>query len=388
MADSSNDEVVETVTVSASRSLQMARQPRGIVQLNGVRVDGWISWTVTSNSFFEADTFRVSYAASILPPANDADWFSQQKEIFVEIFAGFPTDPAKPDPGELASLIYGRVDSIEFDPHDGGITLSGRDLTAVFIDSKIASEYKNQPSSGIVATLAAGHAGIETSIVATKSKAGTYFDQDQYQLRANHSEWDLIAYLARKEAFVAYVQSHTLFFQPDQTSTNNPFNIIWQRPSATNASPTANVEELHFFRDLTVGKGIAVTARSANLKTGVPVVQSYPSAARPITPGKASPFGQVQNFYVSLAAGKTPFDVEAEAKARYDEIVGQEMKMTCRLPADSMLGVQTPIKVSGTRTKFDQVYYPRAITRVMSIDEGYEMTVDASNVNADSTPES
>src|SRR6185312_15026296 len=125
---------LETITVTSSRLPDgEVRHPRAIVKLSGTAVDGWISWEVTSNTFYEADTFRVSFAVSDLPPANDANWFSTQKELFVEIFAGFPSNPDKPDPSELKSLIYGRVDEMDFDPLQATINLTGRDLTAVFI---------------------------------------------------------------------------------------------------------------------------------------------------------------------------------------------------------------------------------------------------------------
>jgi hypothetical protein len=389
MADTTEGEDLQTVTVSSNGQVDgEVVYPRAIVKLGGQIVDGWLSWEVTSNSFYEADTFRVSFVIGDLPDSNNLNWFSTQKEIFVEILAGFPSNHDQPDPSELQSLIYGRVDNMDPDLAEGIIDLTGRDLTAVFIDSKITSQYVNKTSSQIVTTLAGRHAGMTASAQATKTRAGTYYDKDQVQLQASRSEWDLITYLARKEGFVAYVSGMTLFFQPNPVDESNAYDITWEPPSDDNASPSSNTQSLKFSRDLTVGKGIAVTARSANFLTGKAVVQSYPSQAKAIQAGKASPFGKVQNFYFNMSAGHTPVEVEAFAKAQYDIIISHEMKLTARLPGDNRLSILTPIKVTGTGTAWDQTYFPRSITREMSIDAGYEMTVEAQNVNPDSSPES
>ena len=382
-----NGDGIETITITSRAGSQSVRRPRGIVKLNDTAVSGWIDWTVSSNSFYEADTFRVSYAASLLPVSNNANWLSTQKELFVEILAGFPTDANHPDPAELNSLIYGRVDEIEFNPLERLITLTGRDLTAVFIDSKITDQYVNQTSSQIAQTLAALHPGISAQVTATKGKAGTYYEIDQVQLQAGRSEWDLLAYLARKEAFVIYVSGKTLFFQPDPTDRDNPYDIVWVPPDEATGSPRCNVIDLGFSRDLTVGKGITVTARSPNRTTGKPTVQSYPSNPKAIQAGKASPFGAVQTFYFNMSSDHTPVEVEAFAKARYDEIIAHEMKMSARLPADNVLSTQRAIRVAGTGTAFDQIYFPRLIVREMSLDSGYVMSVEAQNVNADTQPQ-
>ena len=136
-------------TANVGPATSAARAPRALVRLGtfpGVIVPGWKSLSVSNNSYSEADTFRIEFAASALPASNNANWFSTQKEVFAEILDGFPQDPTNPQAGELDSQIYGRVDDIVYNPRDGLITVTGRDLTAAFIDSKISDQFQNQTS--------------------------------------------------------------------------------------------------------------------------------------------------------------------------------------------------------------------------------------------------
>jgi len=387
-------------TVNVASAVSAARRPRAIVRVNGtpiaqaipasenaVVLPGWIAWSVVNNSYYEADTFRLSFATSPLPQANDASWFMTQREVYVEIFAGFPADPTNPQVAELQSLIYGRVDDVHYDPVQRTIELTGRDLTAAFIDTKITSQWTNQTASSIAQSLAAAH-GLSSVVQPTFTKVGTYYQIDQVHLQANKSEWDLLAYLARQEGFVCYVQGQQLFFQPDPTNQSDPYQIQWQAPASRSGVPVANAVELSFSRSMTIAKGITVEVRSASSKNKTPVVQSYPSAPRGIQPGKSSPFGSVQAYFGTLPRDSSPAQVQKAAKEMYDEIVAHEMKVTARLAGDNLLTIQTPIRVTGTGTAFDQTYFPREITRMMSLDEGYEMTVEAQNVNPDTAPAS
>jgi Phage tail baseplate hub (GPD) len=370
--------MLNTLPVVAS-----SRQPRGIVRLGGSPIAGWISCTVSNNSYYEADTFSVSFAVSRLPASNNADWFSKQTEIFVEILAGFPSNPDSPDASQLTSLIYGRVDLIDYQPGSTILMISGRDLTAPFIDQKLTAEYQNQTASAIVQTLAKSH-GIDSQVTSTTTKIGTYYRNEQVRMEANRSEWDFIAWLAREEGFVAFLSPAIgLYFGPDPRTTSNPYVIQWKPPSASQGGPVSNMTGLTFSRSLTVAKGITVTVRSPSLTTKTPVVQSFPGPAKTIQAGKASPFGSVQSYFFNERAGLTSVQAQQIAERRYKEIVSHAMKLEGQLPADVILGINTTIQVQGTGTAFDQLYFPRLITRRLGVDTGFAMEIEAQNT----TPE-
>lgn len=358
------------------------RQPRAIVRVGDAPVDAWESWEVTSNTYNEADSFRVSFAISALPTDMGANWFSTQPQMFVEVLAGFPTDPANPNAVELASLIYGRVDEVELDVVASKVNLTGRDLTAVFIDSKITSTYENQTSSEIATLLAQSH-GLTPVVTATTGTAGTLYKRTQVRMQADRSEWDLLIWLAREEGFVVYVTGQSLHFEPDDRESGEPYLLYWVPASASFGAPQSNAVHVSCSRSLTVSKGITVTARSPSLTKKVAVVESYPSSPKSTQAGKAGPFGGVQTFSYTLPAGRTATQVQQYAEQTYRQIVSHEMNVHATLPGDGLLSTKVVLRVQGTATAFDQDYFPHEIVRSMNLNDGYLMTVSAKNTSPD-----
>lgn len=373
---------VTSSELSADDALAASLSGGGTSTSSAVALPGWIQWSVSNNSYFEADTFSVNFAASALPSANDADWLSQQSELFIEILAGFPSNPWKPTAAELTSLIYGRVDNIDWDLAGTTVALTGRDLTAAFIDKKLTTQYQNQTASAAVTAIAQAH-GLSVMATSTSELIGAYMHNDQVRIQATQSEWDFICWLAREAGFVAYVQGQSLYFGPDQRVGADPYVIQWKPPTADQNWPTSNVRSLSVSRAMTVAKGITVTVRSPSHTKKTPTVQSYPSNPKATQAGKASPFGSVQTYYYNVEPNLTPQQVEQRAEQLYNQIVSHAMKLSAELPADLLMDVSVPVQLTGTGTKWDQTYYPRLITRSMSMDDGFLMAVEAQNT----TPE-
>lgn len=381
----------------------MVRYPRAIVRVTGdvsaddalaaslsnsgttpkaTAIDAWTSWSVSNTSYFEADTFSVDLAASALPSSNDANWFSQQSEIFVEVLAGFPANPQAPTSSELTSLIYGRVDTMDWNVTGTVLTLSGRDLTAAFIDKKLNFTAWNKLAYQAVEALAQSH-GLQCLATTTSAKIGASMNNVNARVLAGRSEWDFICWLARESGFVAYVQGQSLYFGPDDRPGAEPYVIQWTPPTSSKAAPTANVTSLHVSRTMTVAKGITVTVRSTSRTKKTATVASYPSAAKSAQAGKSGPFGSVQPYYYNVEPDLSPQQVMNRAEQLYDQIISHAMKLSAEMPADVLMSISAPVQVTGTGTAWDQTYYPRLITRSMSADDGFLMSVEAQNT----TPE-
>lgn len=362
------------------------RQPRGQVKIGGVIIPAWTSWSVDSNSFFSADTFHVTFAASALPEGQSADWFSRQKTLEVEILAGFIASEEHPQGTEMHSLIVGHVDDITFNPSTAELELTGRDLSAQLIDNKTSTEaFRNQTASQVAETLAKKY-GLTAKITKTTTKVGTYYDQDHIGLTDQRSEWDVLTYLASQEGFIALMKGRTLIFAPSPflEPPKDHYVIDFYKGAGM---VHLNGKNLSFTRSLTVAKGVVVTASSFHAKNKKAVTAFYPRAAKSIGAGRAKAVGgDVQQYKLRLPPNKSVLEVEAAAKKRYLEIIQHEMKLTLDGPADHSLDIQTAIKVQGTGTAFDQVYYPDAITWNMNMDSGYTMSLRAKNLAPENTP--
>ncbi|MDE2369365.1 MAG: hypothetical protein KGN16_10355 [Burkholderiales bacterium] len=361
-----------------------ARRPRAIVKVNGTAVPGWVDWEVNNNSHYQADTFRVSFARSQLPAQFGHDWWASQTAINVEILAGFPPDPNSFTENQLTSWIYGNVDEIDDDPVSGLLTVSGRDLTSLLIDTKTTEDFREQTASGIATTLANRH-GLDTSYIATtRSKVGTFYKQDHVHMVHEHSEWDLLCYLAAHEEFQVYVDRLSLRFEPrSDPSSVTQYLLKWDSQRSDRASPAFNGMQLNFVRNLTVARGIVVIVRSWHYGRKGAVTSTYPKSATGIKPGMSATAGG-QQVYTFTRPNLTQQEADDFATAKHRELTRHEMKLRASMPADDVLRADSVVQVLGVGSQFDQSYFPDSVTRRMSLSEGYVMTLTAKNHNTDS----
>lgn len=360
------------------------RQPRGAVKVNGELIKGWLEFELDNNAYFSADTFRCKFAGALLPVERNAIWFAEQQDMFVELFIGFPQDPASFTPGDLQSWIYGQVDHISVDPVTNTIEVDGRDLTRVFIDAKTTQKWPNQTSSQIATMLASSH-GLTPVVTATTSVVGKYYEIDHVNMADERSEWDILNYLADLEGFKVWVRGQSLYFQPaPDPTTTTPYEIVWQ-PVSTNSGPKANFESIKLTRALTVSRGIQVKIRSWNKKYAKGFTVSYPAGVKTIKVGQSS-IGSGAQIYSKTLPNLTQDQALQYAQKWHGQLVAHEMKIEgLTMPGDNDLDITSIIQFGGTGTAFDQQYFPDNINRHLSFDGGYSMTISAKNHAPDST---
>jgi phage protein D len=367
-----------------------AQAVRGGVTLAGkgqplTSIKGWTALEVDNNNFLSADTFSVTFAASKLPPDRDLNWLTSQTEIYVEIFAGVPADPSDWDVRELPSLIYGQVDTLEYDPCAATVHISGRDMTRVFIDSKTTEKWQNKTASQIVQILAQRH-GMTASVTATTTLAGKFYEIDHDKMTAGRTEWDLLCELARHEQFNVWVDGKALNFHPKvDPATVTPFKVEWTPPDAETGYSVSNVEGLKLDRALTVSKGIVVIVRSWNDAAQKTFSATFPPTKKTtITPG-GSQIGSGSQTYYYTVSNLTQEQVLKLAQAKYKQIIEHEMKCEFTIPAQNAddLQVTSVIQLTGTGTKFDQKYYPDSLRRALDFESGYTLHVSAKNHSPD-----
>jgi phage protein D len=359
----------------------LQRAPRSLVKVNGAGLAGVVSWDVDNNSNYQADTFKVTFAAGALPTAQNAAWLTAQGDLSVEILAGFPANPQAPTANELQSFIIGRVDDMLYDPLQNTIELSGRDYTSQLIDAKTTEAFTNKYSYQVVEILAARH-NMTANSVNTTQPVGSYYEIDHARLTAEHTEWDLLTWLARQEGCSVWVSGTTLNFQPVPDPSSETYVIQW----TPTTPPQANLMELKFARSLTLTKDVIVIVRSWNSKQkkGFSVTAKAPHTKNKVLRNTTIAYGQPQTYSYSIP-GLTQQQALLRAQALLTSISQHEMRLDASLPGDNLLTTRMLVTVQGTGTPFDQVYYPESVIRSMSIGEGYRMQLSAKNHSPEST---
>ncbi|MGR2662488.1 hypothetical protein ACUXVY_12940 [Chromobacterium haemolyticum] len=156
--------------------------------------------------------------------------------------------------------------------------------------------------------------------------------------------------------------------------------IRWVPPNQSHPAQANCSEDLKFERDLTLAKGVTVQVRSWT--KGKAFTVAYPqNTAKGITPGKATAKRQV---YSIVRSGLTRDDAMKLAQQTHKQITDHEMRMSCSLPGDNILMPSTIVRVEGTASPFDQLYFVDSVRRSFSFDGGYSMSLTAKNHNPNS----
>lgn len=357
------------------------RRPRGIVKINDAVVDGWLEVETDNNTFYEADTFRVTLPGRVLDSA-----LVSAPVVKVEVLAGFPADPSRFDASELEQIVIGNVDDLQFDPVFNTVTLTGRDYTSKLIDAKTTEKFANQTASEIATLLAKRH-GLTPVVTATTTKVGKYYEIDEVRLTDARTEWDLLTWLANEtladdgRKFVAYVKGEELHFEPQPSEDDDPYLLRWQPPEPARAFAQAPVMTMNFSRNLTVLRDVVVTVKSWSQKQKKGVEANYPRKPATVQPGEAQVKRQLHEYrFPNL----TQEQALRKAQAIHRDLTMQEVRMQASLPADNALSPRRIIKVVGTGTVFDQTYYPDSVRRRITNDGGYTMDVSAKNRSPES----
>lgn len=353
----------------------VVRAPRLRLLVGGIIVQGVIDAFVAANNHYAADRFTISLALGADPVANAAFW-SAQDFILVDLQAGFA--PATTPLGAIAwvSLIQGAVDSVQIDALRQTVQLQGRDLTAVFIESRIQQSFANQTASAIATTLAANHA-MQAVVTPTTTPVGRYYNSEHDRITLDQfsratTEWNLLVWLAEREGFDVFVQGTTLYFQP-QTQVSSPALTFSANPD----SASANAIDIVMERALTLAGDISVTVKSWSSRQGSAFTQTVTASG---VSGLGSQGARPQS-YVFVRPNLTPDEALRYATAKLQELTLHERVVIVRLPGELALTPRDMIAIGGTGTAFDQTYYIDTIEREIRFDGGFTERIRAKNTS-------
>mgnify|MGYP004716986099 CR=1 FL=1 len=215
-------------------------------------------------------------------------------------------------------------------------------------------------------------------VTATTQRVGEFYQIATAHLTGEQTEWDLITTLAGIENLSVSVEGDSLHFGPKRSlSTQDSYVIRWQ-PPGVQAYPQCNLsDDLSFSRALTITRGVTVEVLSWNAKRkNKQLMVSYPRPKKNTAPGKATSETQV---YRVIRNGLTPEDALALAQSIYQQIVQHEMTFSGSTAGDNLLMPDTPVRIEGTQSPFDQVYHCDRVRRTLSWETGYTMHLSGKN---------
>jgi len=340
------------------------RVPRSILKIGSTLID-WTSWQIEHNGIYEAGTIRIEIASQY--DANNASlswsWFTQQTEILVDVYAGFPNDPVNYSEGDLTLMMTARIDRLILDPATGSIRLMGRDLSGLLIDNKTDEKYPNQTSSQIAVMLAKKY-GLTPQVTATTEKVGNFYTLDHVRMTAQDSPWTLLSYLAQHEGFQCFILGRTLYFGKFQSVLSpEPYLIQFTPPNAQTPYPQSNATNLRFDHDLTLAQDVSVRVRSYHGAKNA----AYSATATATKTQKRHErdvlLAQMMQNYDYTFPGLTQQQCQQKANQILAEISQHELEMEAEFAGDTLIFPWTQLQVDGTGTMFDTTYNVARIVR-------------------------
>ena len=376
-------------TLNASRQRDYVRAPRLRVLLDGNPIPGAVAASWASSSHFAPDTWNATFAVNADPRFN-LHWFDKiDVPAFVDIQAGI-SGPG----GAVAwkSLGTGHVDDLSSSPDGGTVQLRGRDLGALLIEQKTAEAFQNQTSSQIAQTLAARH-GLTADVTATTTLSqrlfgGNFTHETHAVAGRSTNEWDLLVRLAQAEGFNLYVTGRTLHFKPLPTVNDVPYLIGWRPGTVSNAAPVSNAMNLQMSHKLMLARPVSVIVQSFNSRSGATVkAVANTGGARSGGVVNGSVFTTLAKFpqkYQFIRPNLTQAQAQALANSMLVDITTHERNISWEEPATTFITPRDVVRLQGTNTDFDQVYFVETVQWSIDIG-GYTMRVEAKNRSAAAT---
>jgi len=328
--------------------------------VNGSLVKGLLQASIAHTNCFSSDSYALTFAMGP-PPLGDISFWSSLSSAYVEVSSANASDQT------WQSLISGMVDMVHIDPIRGIISIEGRDLSSVLIDSYRQQDFVNQTASEVASTLASYH-GLTPAVAATTSNVGRYYGDGYTRLSLGQfsrlrSDWDLVVQLARENAFDVFVQGNTLFFQPATSSANLPVHIAF-----------GDVKTIRFEQTLSIASNATARVQSWNSQ----IMASYDSNS---PSGNALPtqttFTATNQPYLFSASNFTSQQVTDTAGRYATELGRLGVVLHAEMPWDLALSPRTIILIDETRSILDTTYKIESVERHFSTTSGSSQTIRA-----------
>ena len=334
------------------------RRPQLQVLANSAVLGGVLEASVSSNSYYAADRFRLRAALSSVDPE-----ILSAADLQIEIAIGMDTG--------FSSLIVGLADRIDIDAVHGVVEIEGRDFCAGLIEARIQQTFSNQTSSEIALGLAHGQ-GLVPDVARTTTPVGRYYQSEHDQVALDQfcratTQWDLLVFLAQHEGFDVWVSGTTLHFQP---------TVV---PSVSRTIQPADCISLRMQRALTLANDIEVVVKSWNSREQSAFVQVARQS------GYQTKSSLKTQRYVYVRPNLLADQALQLAQRILSDLSCHERVVQLTMPGELMLAPRSMVAIGGTGTDFDQVYQIAEVERELSVEHGFVQQVKAKNTTVTST---
>jgi hypothetical protein len=348
----------------------IARSPRVQVLANGQALSGLLAVHWRDPRAYHAGSFMIAKSFTPADP-NGTAWWSDTANQLISIEIGLALVET-----DYVPMFVGQVDRHMLDPLRQTITLHGRDMASIFLDTRITGTYQNLTSSEIATTLAQAH-GMTAQVSETSTLVGRYYHADYDTTAAGGfsravNEWDLLCLLGQREGIVPYVQASTLYFQIPVAPPAS--YALWVGQNADGVM-ISNCKTLSCERAMTMARDVNVTVNSwhsgkKTVVTGSAVARSQTPPAIPVPPTN----------YVFEIPNLTSAQADTAAQRLALDIVQHERVITASLPGIATLTPQTVFTLTGTGTDYDGIaYIPASVTHSVTPKGGFETCILAKN---------
>jgi hypothetical protein len=161
---------------------------------------------------------------------------------------------------------------------------------------------------------------------------------------------------------------------PALALTSDPYVLLWSDLGQGNR--VSNAVDLKLRRSETIARDVVVNVVSWNQAQGRTFKTTIRKSQADKTTKQSAVNPQTYNFW---PANLNQVQVNQFANSKIEEITRHERNIQATLPGDALLVTRGLLKLVGTGTSWDQVYYPDTVHREISFERGYCMEVTAKN---------
>lgn len=327
------------------------RSPLLSIAVDGSQTNGLLDARIVSTNYYSCDWFEVSFSLD-LPQSPSIDFWMTVSNPLIEITAA--SRQSQPS----TSLILGHADSIAIDVRRRVVSVVGRDLSALMVDTSISRGFPNH-SAGEIATFIAAFHGLNPHVVPTADILGRSYggihtiSVDPYYSRSV-TDWDLIVRMAVQHGYDAYVEGRDFFFRPSREHTNGTLLV---RPG--------DCSQIRVTRNVGLERRRPSQLSSWNQQLQQELTDATVAGTTAISNQSA------EYFEPNISANQLTSIISRVSRMG----VAQGLRIQLTMPGDTRVSARSRLLLQGVAGRVDGEYDVECIERTFNINSGFTQHV-------------